>query len=515
MTRLIVALLAMLLMVFIPPPTLADSTWVVSTQPKSGEQCYPEGAGVNVGFSYGMDRPSTQAAFLIDPMMTGKFTWNPTSKSFGWTQDADLLMDTIYTVTIRGTAKNTVGTAMGADYSFSFRTEPYHWGDPIVPVYTSPKPNATGVPVGSSVLITLNQSINQSIATHKLRIEPFSDGAFAVADKNITFTPGRPFAYNTSYRVTLEDITPLCQQTPFSPYALIFTTEQTPPVPQPPRVFAVLPPNGAMNVPVNTSVTVTFDKAMEQASTIAAFKVTPVTPGSITFTTDRLQWTPDAPLIKGTTYTLTVEGSAKSATGIAMGSPSSWSFTTKAAPGPNPNGTGDSDHDDIWSSLPPPVAQFFRTWFLYIAVLALIVCLIAVAAITVWRRGQLEDVYLIYNDGRLIKHLSRRARPVDADVFSGMLTAVQSFVSDSIGEPGSLDEFRYGGQRFLLRRGSRVMLVAGYRGSDPDALQRAMDRCVAKIEIDGQGALDRWNGETTAVLETAGSTLERFAGGRY
>jgi len=44
----------------------------------------------------------------------------------------------------------------------------------------------------------------------------------------------------------------------------------------------------------------------------------------------------------------------------------------------------------------------------------------------------IEDVFLMYRDGRLIAHNTRRLRPdVDGDILSGMLTAVTAFVKDS------------------------------------------------------------------------------------
>ena len=45
-----------------------------------------------------------------------------------------------------------------------------------------------------------------------------------------------------------------------------------------------------------------------------------------------------------------------------------------------------------------------------------------------------EDVFLMYNDGRLIQHATRRIKAdMDVDIVTSMLKAVQDFVRESLG----------------------------------------------------------------------------------
>ena len=65
-------------------------------------------------------------------------------------------------------------------------------------------------------------------------------------------------------------------------------------------------------------------------------------------------------------------------------------------------------------------------------------------------RAIIDEVFLMYRDGRLIKHFTRRLKPdVDQDILSGMLTAVQEFVKDTFrGEEGELDQMKFGRLRW-------------------------------------------------------------------
>src|SRR5439155_5380198 len=75
----------------------------------------------------------------------------------------------------------------------------------------------------------------------------------------------------------------------------------------------------------------------------------------------------------------------------------------------------------------------------------------------------IDDVFLLYNDGLLIKHETRRLKPdVDSDILSGMLTAVQAFVKDSFrsDEGDELNEMTFGEMHILLGRGKWLILAA-------------------------------------------------------
>ncbi|MEW5760054.1 MAG: hypothetical protein AB1779_04750 [Candidatus Thermoplasmatota archaeon] len=111
-----------------------------------------------------------------------------------------------------------------------------------------------------------------------------------------------------------------------------------------------------------------------------------------------------------------------------------------------------------------------------------------------------EDAFLIYKDGRLICHTTRRLK-ADMDeeatlALSGMLTAVQSFVKDSLGkdEKGELSSMEYGGRKILFERGKNVVLAVVISGEEPRGFREEMKTAVNNVEGEYATVLPEWDG---------------------
>lgn len=114
----------------------------------------------------------------------------------------------------------------------------------------------------------------------------------------------------------------------------------------------------------------------------------------------------------------------------------------------------------------------------------------------------IDEIFLLYNDGRLIKHHTRRIRPaLDEKIFSSMLVAVQNFVKDSYGlEEGLLEEMKFGDYRILIGMGRYVILatvIAG--GGDLDKLKNQIRKAINELENAYQEILIRWDGNIDAL----------------
>jgi hypothetical protein len=108
------------------------------------------------------------------------------------------------------------------------------------------------------------------------------------------------------------------------------------PSPNPPQVTSTVPAAGGTYIPVSTAASATFDIAVQPA-TIAMTLTGPggaAVAGTVSY--DSLsrtaKFTPSAALAQNTAYTASVSG-ARSASGVAMTAPVTWSFTTD---GPSP-----------------------------------------------------------------------------------------------------------------------------------------------------------------------------------
>ena len=114
----------------------------------------------------------------------------------------------------------------------------------------------------------------------------------------------------------------------------------------------------------------------------------------------------------------------------------------------------------------------------------------------------LEDVFLMYGDGRLIQHSTRRLRAdMDVEVMTSMLKAVQDFVKDSIGaaEGAELGAMEYGESKIMLQKGRWVILAAVITGGEPEGFRDEMRAAISNIEGEYRPALEAWDGDTSAL----------------
>src|SRR5947209_4692111 len=163
-----------------------------------------------------------------------------------------------------------------------------------------------------------------------------------------TLTPSSPLAAGTVYTATVAAAVTDTSGTALGADSLwSFTTDVAP------TVTAQAPAPGATGVPLNTTVTATFSKAMNAASiTTSTFRLraagsTADVPATVTVNAagTLATLTPSSPLAAGTVYTATVAAAVTDTSGTALGADSLWSFTTDVAPtvtaqAPAPGATG-------------------------------------------------------------------------------------------------------------------------------------------------------------------------------
>ncbi len=125
----------------------------------------------------------------------------------------------------------------------------------------------------------------------------------------------------------------------------------------------------------------------------------------------------------------------------------------------------------------------------------------------------IEDVFLIYEDGRLIAHNTRRLKPnMDDEILTGMLTAVQDFVKDSLKseEKGMLDELKFGKTRIFIESGVHVKLAVVMAGAPPDSLRPRMREVLRKIHNRFGMKLEDWDGDIAEFVEAKRIIMDVF-----
>jgi len=121
---------------------------------------------------------------------------------------------------------------------------------------------------------------------------------------------------------------------------------------------------------------------------------------------------------------------------------------------------------------------------------------------------RVEQVFLIHGEtSLLLAHVEAPglATP-DADLVSGMLTAIRDFVSDSFGGGGNtgggLRTFTVGELTVMVEPGPRALLAAVVRGQAPPSLLERLQRTLEDIHFQFTGPLGRFAGDA-APFEAA------------
>lgn len=117
------------------------------------------------------------------------------------------------------------------------------------------------------------------------------------------------------------DVTPTAQLEPAATAAAtVAPTPTMEPLDLPPVAVSTAPQPGQTQ-PLDAPITITFDQAMDEDSTIAAFAIEPPAPGQAAVQGDALVWTPSEPLARGESYRVSVSQAARSTSGEPLVAP--------------------------------------------------------------------------------------------------------------------------------------------------------------------------------------------------
>ncbi len=316
---------------------------VTSTTPANAATQVPPNTTITVNFSKAVNLASSAAFKLECPVGTPEaFAIAPAPPggvaSFTLTPSANLPASTTCTVTVVASQVTDVaaGTNLAADFVFSFTT-----GNPPAVTSTTPANGATAVLASTTVSFTFNHAVNVTATAFKLECPAGTPQAFTLAPAppgnvtTFTLTPTANLPAGTVCTATAvaAQITDANSLHPNADDVITFTVDT------PPTVSSTAPVNGATNVAGNSTVSFTFNKAVNVTATAfklecpvgtpQAFTLSPAPPGGVaTFTL-----TPTANLPAGVTCTATaVAAQIADLAGTHLGADFAISFTTDAAP---------------------------------------------------------------------------------------------------------------------------------------------------------------------------------------
>lgn len=118
------------------------------------------------------------------------------------------------------------------------------------------------------------------------------------------------------------------------------------------------------------------------------------------------------------------------------------------------------------------------------------------------KRTFFEEVFLIDNSGKLMKHLYRgEKRSIDEDLFGSMLTAIQGFITDSFkGEKGDgLRGMEYEDMNILVEHGETLFLACVSKDQESRDMREAARDVLATAEWMINDRLGKWDGNTGSI----------------
>ncbi|HEX2716182.1 MAG TPA: Ig-like domain-containing protein [Gemmatimonadaceae bacterium] len=181
-------------------------------------------------------------------------------------------------------------------------------------------------------------SVTTSTFTVKTAAGATVPGIVEADSADVGFLATTRLAYSTDYVITITSGIRDRAGNAAVPTSTTFRTEAN----FPPQVVVTTPPNGATSVAVNTSITVGFSENVLPSSVNATtFTVTPTggtaIAGTIIVDNAIATFTPGAPLMTGTTYTVRLTSGITDLDGASLGATYTFSFTTPPNQAPSAN----------------------------------------------------------------------------------------------------------------------------------------------------------------------------------
>lgn len=146
---------------------------------------------------------------------------------------------------------------------------------------------------------------------------------------------------------------------------------------------------------------------------------------------------------------------------------------------------------------PPPSIWDVIYWPWSLIIILLVSALLGVLARGFLARIWVDEAFLVYRNGGLIKHtVINKKIEIDEDIFSGMLTVIQEFVRDSFGRTSDtqVEKIDFGERKIVIERGGGCYLAVVYTGRENGRNLRPISNALHEIEEEYSDALEDWSG---------------------
>ena len=325
----------------------APQPQVLVVSPANGSVGVPLNGRIAATFSQALAPATvTSANFSVTKAsvaVSGTLSLSPDGKTVSFAPGSLLTPDTTYTVYIGMGLQNAAGSPLLNSGSKTFTTGTAEDRAALAVTGTSPSDGASGVGTNAAITVRFNKQVNAaSIDSGSLTV---SSGGMNIGGKislnaesatdpaltSATFTPDRFLDPQTVYTVQVSTgVTDLAGNAMAAAFTSTFTTSGGIDNFQP-QVVSISPASGLENVPLSARMQATFSKPVNPLTvTSSSFYLSPAVSGAIGVSGDGLvaTFTPAAPLLPNSTYTLYVTTAVKDTSGNALYAQKNSTFTT-------------------------------------------------------------------------------------------------------------------------------------------------------------------------------------------
>ncbi|MHA1377091.1 MAG: hypothetical protein ACTSRG_01800 [Candidatus Helarchaeota archaeon] len=163
--------------------------------------------------------------------------------------------------------------------------------------------------------------------------------------------------------------------------------------------------------------------------------------------------------------------------------------------------------------IPPPMVQ--EPIWLYIAITALVVAMIGVGGVLIKRKmlernweKSLLHLFIMTKDGRSLYNYEFGIEAKDPTLISGMLTALTSFVQETVGSKKGLKTIDQEDKKVILAHGGDCT-VAIFAEKDLPIIHRKTSEFLKSFETYYAGKIAKWDGAST-TFKSAGELVEKY-----
>ncbi len=127
------------------------------------------------------------------------------------------------------------------------------------------------------------------------------------------------------------------------------------------------------------------------------------------------------------------------------------------------------------------------------------------------------SLFAINHAGMLVSQATSMDEGLDADIFAGMLSAVQNFISDSIGQDetdASLGRLEYGNMKILIEHGPHLFLTGIIASAEHPEMKSTLRQALRSIEKEHGQTLESWAGRVSD-MEPIQAMLEHLMESKF